>query len=205
MLNTKKALISFLINGSREWPQKSIEDILLMPAEKVSVQDLEKLTTKRELLQVFHAATAPDFESVKGEYQAKMIVPGIGGLGADFFMHNLFGPGHWEGKAFNPSGKDKGRGYNIFTSKRKSDGFSVIRSRPIETLIAMSKFDEKESFFLKYSSSNPYPINSMFDEVRKVNDTLFICLGFLPIVGGVLNPSPFVLYGEPTDWVGFEG
>jgi len=42
----------------------------------------------------------------------------------------------------------------------------------------------------------------MQDEVRKVNDNLFICIGYMGIGGGSINPAFFILYGEPEKWVG---
>jgi hypothetical protein len=44
----------------------------------------------------------------------------------------------------------------------------------------------------------------MRDEVRKINDNLYICMGHMGIGGGAINPTPFVLLGPPTPWVGLE-
>ncbi|MCU0820982.1 MAG: hypothetical protein MUC95_00725, partial [Spirochaetes bacterium] len=35
-----------------------------------------------------------------------------------------------------------------------------------------------------------------------INDRLYIGLGYLTWNGGIYNPSPFVLYGDPAPWVG---
>jgi len=42
----------------------------------------------------------------------------------------------------------------------------------------------------------------MTDEVRKVNDRLFLGIGRLTITFGKYNPMPFVLMGPPDPWVG---
>ncbi|MCK7495498.1 MAG: GMC family oxidoreductase [Comamonadaceae bacterium] len=92
---------------------QSMTEILGVPAEKAMPEDIEKLS-KSQIMQLFYAATAPDSESMKGEYRAKTLPVGIQAFAADYFTHHFFGPGHWEGKAFTPEGKDKGQGYNLF-------------------------------------------------------------------------------------------
>jgi hypothetical protein len=42
----------------------------------------------------------------------------------------------------------------------------------------------------------------MRDEVRKVNDNLFLGLGRQTVTGGKWNIFPFVLMGPPEPWVG---
>jgi hypothetical protein len=42
----------------------------------------------------------------------------------------------------------------------------------------------------------------MRDELRKINPTLFIGMGYMPIGGGSINPGPFVVYGNPSPWLG---
>jgi hypothetical protein len=42
----------------------------------------------------------------------------------------------------------------------------------------------------------------MRDEIRQINDTLFIGAGYMGLGGGPINPAPFALIGPPKPWVG---
>jgi hypothetical protein len=44
----------------------------------------------------------------------------------------------------------------------------------------------------------------MCDELRKINDTLFIGAGYMALGGGPVNPAPFVVVGKPRPWVGID-
>jgi hypothetical protein len=41
----------------------------------------------------------------------------------------------------------------------------------------------------------------MKDEVRRINDKLYICMGMVITVGHRFNPAAFVMY-DPTPWIG---
>jgi hypothetical protein len=45
---------------------------------------------------------------------------------------------------------------------------------------------------------------TMHDEVRQVNDNLYICAGYMSVTGGGMNPGPFVLVGPPSKFSGEE-
>lgn len=184
--------INILQNGSGSWSGKSMDEILGVPAQQATVADIERLS-KSEVMQLFLAAEAPDLQAMKGEYRAKTLSVGIMAGAADFFTHHFFGPGRWQGKAFHPLDQQKGKGYNIFTDGRK---------RKMDTYIATSAFDEKDSMHLDYSPYNTGLVHSMHDEIRKINDSLFLGMGHMAAGGGAINPAPFVLYGQPSPWVG---
>ena len=42
----------------------------------------------------------------------------------------------------------------------------------------------------------------MRDEIRQINDNLFIGAGYMGLGGGPINPAPFALIGPPKPWVG---
>ena len=153
-------------------------------------------------MQLFYAAPAPDFSSLKGEYRAETLPVGIMAFAADFFTHHFFGPGHWEGKAFFPLAQNKGWGYNLFSVSDKNGKLYMARERKMDTFIGRSEIDDKDSFHLLYKAYNGGMVNSMHDEIRKINDTLYICMGYMAAGGGSINPAPFILYGKPSDWVG---
>jgi hypothetical protein len=42
----------------------------------------------------------------------------------------------------------------------------------------------------------------MRDEIRKINDKLYIGMGAMAASGGTINPMPFILSGDQAPWVG---
>ena len=72
----------------------------------------------------------------------------------------------------------------------------------MNTYIGPSAIDTRTSFHLDYNSYNTGLVHCVRDEVKKINDNLYICMGHMGIGGGVINPAPFVLLDPPTPWVG---
>jgi hypothetical protein len=182
---------------------QTMEVILGVAPGKATINDIEKLN-KADLFQLFYAAPAPQYKEVNGEYSAKTLPVGVLAMSADFYTHNFFGPGRWAGKAFFPFEKDKGWGYNIFSSKNK-DGKEVLsRVRKMNTYIGKSLIDGKDSFHLDYSPYNSGTVHSMHDELRKINDNIFLGMGYMGLGGGSINPTPFLVIGPAVKWVGHD-
>lgn len=125
---------------------------------------------------------------------------GILASGAAYFPHHFFGPGRWEGKAFNPTGENRGYGYNLF----QDAGGKIYRTRRMDTEIGLSDYDGKPAFKLNYGAYNSGTVHSMRDEVRRINDDLFLGLGYMALGGGKINPAPFALVGPAKAWVGVD-
>ena len=192
--------INILQNGIGGWDGRTVEEILNKSAETATEEDIEKLS-KSEVMQLFYAAEAPAFENVKGEYKAKLVPGGVLYRFNEYYAHNLMGPGRWEAKCFSPNKNNRGEGYNLFTVTR--NGITKgIRTLRMDTFMGQSKFDDKESFHLVYAAHNKGRNHAMRDEIRRISDRLYVGLGYLTWTLGTLNPSPFVLYGEPKRWVG---
>ena len=192
--------IHIIQNGSRRWQGKSLDQILNMPAEAATAADIRRLS-KARIMQLFYAAKAPEFAEMKGEYKSYQFGNGILGPAVLFYAHKLMGPGHWMGKAFFPFEKDKGRGYNLWRTGG-GEKESIRRSMEMDTFAGRSRFDGKNSFHLVYKAYNRGRNHTMRDEIRKINDRLFIGLGCLAWNLDTLNPAQFLLYGEPAPWVG---
>ncbi len=189
--------INIAQKGCGGYKGQTVEQILGVPAEKATPADIEKLS-RAQVLQLFYAAPAPLYGEMDGELKAGMAGGGILGPSSNLYVAYLFGPGKWDGKAFSP--KD-GFGYNIFRSTQ--DGKDVIkRTKKMKTFIGKSQYDGKDSFHLDYSSFNGGLLHSMRDEIRKINDNLYLGLGAMAASGGTINPMPFVLSGEKAPWVG---
>jgi hypothetical protein len=193
--------INILQGGLGGWDGRPIEEILGVSAERATVASLERLS-KSDVMQVFYAATAPQFAGMKGQYRAKTLSVGVMAFAVNLYTHNFFGPGHWEGKAFFPFEKDTGRGYNLFAVTGKGGKPAIARMRQVDTYVGKSNIDDRDSFHLDYSPYNEGMVNSMHDEIREINGQLYIGMGYMSAGGGSINPAPFVLYGKPDRWVG---
>jgi hypothetical protein len=132
---------------------QTMEEILGVAPGKATVKDIEKLN-KAALFQLFYAAPAPQYEEMRGEYSAKILPVGVLAMSADIYTHHFFGPGRWAGKAFFPFEKDKGWGYNIFSSKGRDGKEIFFRTRKMNTYVGKSLIDGKDSFHLDYSPYN---------------------------------------------------
>ena len=97
--------INILQNGIGGRDGRSVEKILGMPPEKATLADIEKLS-KSDVMQLFYAASPPEFSKVNGEYKAKILQLGVMGPIAPFYTKYLLGPGDWKGKAFYPLRKE---------------------------------------------------------------------------------------------------
>jgi hypothetical protein len=192
-------IINSLQNGIGGWDGRSVEKILAVPPEKATLADIEKLS-KSEVMQLFYAAPAPEFTSVKGEYKAKGLPLGILAPIVPFYTKYILGPGDWKGKAFYPFEKDNGWGYNLWEIKENGQP-KIIRTVKMKTFIGKSRLDDKDSFQLDYSPFNGGIDYFMKDEVRRINERLYICMGMVITVGHKWNPAAFVMY-DPTPWVG---
>jgi hypothetical protein len=188
-------------------------------------EDLLKLNRK-QLMALFVKLDAPSMSEMKGEYRAALLDSGhiLNMFLARMYLH--FTWGDWQHKAFEPLGETHGHGYNTFIttqSKLYENFFLAFLMRVIDILVSLvrlnnprrmarimlnktslvsSVFDGRPSFQLSYRGFNTFFTNTMTDEVRKVNDKLYLGIGRLSITFGKFNPMPFVLIGPPDPWVG---
>lgn len=188
-------------------------------------EDLMKLNRK-QIMELFYLLDAPAMSEMRGEYRAALLDSGyiINILLARLYLH--FTWGDWQHKAFEPLGERHGHGYNTFITIqsrlyenyfvasfmkvmsailslfRMSNPQRLARIMLNKTSIVSSVFDGRPSFQLSYRDYNTFYTNTMTDEVRRVNDKLFLGIGRLTVTCGKFNPMPFVLIGPPDPWVG---
>ncbi len=207
-LNVGLFVVNILQAGERKPDGRSMAEILGVDPEKATCEDVERLN-RRETMQLFYAAKAPEFEKMKGEYRAKVLSGGVLGGSTAYFTHHVFPTGkltpntEWQGKAFMPEKSNEGWGYNLFADKKTG---KVMRTRKMLTSIGPTTIgtDKSDSFHLDYAPHNTGLVHGMHDELRQVNEDLFICAGYMGFSGGPLNPGPFVLIGPPEEWVGMD-
>jgi hypothetical protein len=204
---------------------KSINDIAGKDTDDITLEDLQGMN-KDQLIEIFHQLTAPEFKEMHGEFKATILNCGdvIRGIIADVFLNRLWGK--WLTKSFEPIGETHGHGYNSFlVSQDKTDENvvlaiinwiyrsikslsgveghdKIVRIMRMKTRIGDSIYDARKSFHLEYHDYNLFPTSTMKDEVRKLNDNLYLGLGILTVTLGKKNIFPFVLIGPPEKWVG---
>jgi len=201
--------INILQAGSKKPDGRTMAQILGVDPQTATYDDVEKLSRK-DKMQLFYAAKIPDFKTFKGEYETRLLSGGILGNSSAMFTHYVFPTGlptlntQWVGKAFTGNNDNSGRGYNIFTEKVSEENVSTLRIRTMKTSMGISKVgkDGKQSFLVDYSADNSGTIHSMRDEIRQINDNLFIGAGYMALGGGSINPAPFALIGPAKPWIG---
>lgn len=196
-------VINILQNGNHRPDGRSIKEILGVDPALATLEHINKLS-KSDLMQLFYAAPCPKFSDMEGEYKAALVSVGVLAKVSAYYTHNIMGPGQWEGKAFTPATQDSGWGYNLFSVK-KGEAAVIIRALKMDTFVGPSVFDLKNSFHLVYADYNKGLNHSMCDEIRKVNDKLFLGWGYMSWSCGKYNPAPFILYGKPGSWMGPDG
>ncbi|MFW5877371.1 MAG: hypothetical protein ACOCXM_11590 [Myxococcota bacterium] len=128
-------------------------------------------TPARELIRLFRDLPPPTLEEMHGELRATLLDQGS-------TVANLFGrtaihaPGSWLAKAFEPLSSGQGHGYNAFRVRR-----GVRRMFRMRTFVGPSRLDEGHAYHLDYSAFNWGPMGTMWDEVRKLDDDIYLGLG----------------------------
>jgi hypothetical protein len=209
-LNLALTVINALQAGSRYPDGRTLKDILGKEASQATADDIEKLS-RADCMQLFYAADMPDFQSFKGEFKALVLSKGVQGPLSVLLAHHVIPTGgitlktRWEGKGFMPESLTSGYGYNLFNDTSSGSG-KTVRIRKFRTYTGPTAIgkDGRNSIHLIYKDFNKGAVSSMHDEVRKVNDKLFICAGFLALGGGPANPVSFVLIGPPSEWIGLD-
>ena len=179
----------------------SLAETLGCSPESAKPEDVLRLS-KRRVMQAFRAAECPAFGELKGEYHGQNHPAGFTSVFAGLYLNHFFGPGRWTGKAFFPFEATRGWGYNLFAQSHAVGQSRIIRAVKIATSIGASIFDGKSSFVLDYGAHNRGVLSHVRDELRKINNELFIGVGHLDARGGTLFPSPFIIFGAPEEWVG---
>lgn len=174
---------------------RASEELLGKPAAEATVADL-KVLNKARLRRLFEAIAAPSVGELAGEWRADLLAGGIMGPLSRLYTHRAFGPGRWVGKGFPPPGEGS-VGYNLFDGP---GGTARVRSMSLG--VGASRIVSGQSLLVNYSPHNRGSVGTMRDELRRVNERLYLGMGYMGIGGGAINPAPFALVGPPTAWMG---
>ena len=160
-------VLAWLLLATAAQSQPPGEDLLQLP-----VEDL----TPEQAVELFKTLPAPTMEEMNGEFAGEML--SFPTLYTSIFWtiasNNPVYPGVWQGKSFNQTGPNEGRGYNTverwFTQ--------TIDIWPMVTRIGPSYFDGKPSFQLVYRAFDHYAGDiHMLDEVRRLPDGRYLGIG----------------------------
>ncbi|CAM9356812.1 unnamed protein product [Ectocarpus sp. 4 AP-2014] len=175
------------------------DKILGVPAEEATADHVARLG-KAGFMQLFYASQCPATGDLDGEYRARTLNMGVLHPITSIITHRIWGPGRWLGKGIRTGSRE---GYNLFASEGKGIGLpsDTQRERSFRfSQFSDSVFDRGVSSGLDYARAgkNGPLFGGMRDEVRKVNDKLFIGLGYIQAFGGKYNSAPFVMEGPPV-------
>ncbi|MEQ9367109.1 MAG: hypothetical protein RIF32_22940 [Leptospirales bacterium] len=212
--------INIAQNGTSTPDGRDAETILGVEQGEATVEHVRRLS-KADLMQLFYALDAPEPGELDGEYDAVLIDVGVLSAGSAWYTHHIFGDGRWLGKGFraarngraSPSkaqnsvtattkadtyGDTRGDGYNLFAGSGAGGargGSEVQRLRKFDTYPGPSRIAAGDSFHLDYHAYNGGTVHSMRDEIRKINNNLYLGMGHMALGGGAINPAPFMLLG----------
>ena len=157
---------------------------LIVRNRELSVEDLEgwtvdslKAMKQEQLMELYRTLPCPTMREMEGEFKGDLLDTGkfwlIKKPLAYFALRSPLNKGRWLGKGFATDTENAGHGYNSYERFGR-----VIHVFPMKTRIAASVFDGKDCFELDYTAyhSGAGFIN-MIDEVRKVNDDLYLGIG----------------------------
>jgi hypothetical protein len=151
-----------------------------------------------ELMELFRTLPAPSLEELDGEYATRLLAQPMPLL-RQVYGALIYNPmlGTWLGKAFN--GRQTGQGYNYFRRRGR-----VVRSLPMLTCVAPSRFDGKPAFQLVYRAFHSLCADvHMVDEIRRVGPGLYLGIGTAGFIRAQrLRPMPFELTGPQSPYAG---
>ena len=130
-----------------------------------------------ELMQLYVSGSAPSVGDLDGELRGRMLAAPWAGRWVASRLRTFAGwhgfP--WRGKTFRSTGADRGEGINrIFSDTKPRRWFRF------ETYVGPSRAGAFDALQLDYDNpGNPALIRAVKDEVRQVNEGLFLGLAYL--------------------------
>lgn len=105
--------------------------------------------------------------------------------------------GYWIGKAFLKTGPNEGEGYN----RCRFPGGEIRHIARYSTEVAASLIDGRPSLMLYYGSYHEQAPTFM-DEIRKLEEYVYVGVGSILDEKGNRNLDHFILLGPTDKWVG---
>jgi hypothetical protein len=157
----------------------------------LTVNDLVR-TKHQELVDLWKQLPPPDFEEMNGEYLARPVDSGMSRPKRLATLLAVNFQGDWLGKAFYPTSDNRGSGYNSVFETNSGQ----IRTLSMKTHLGESNISTGQSFFVDYSAGRTGRSATGRDEIRKVDDELYLGFGYyLRDSGQIKQLYGFVLEG----------
>jgi len=168
--------------------------------QEVMADDIKGLS-KEECLCLFRLLPPATPEQLHGEWQGEILAMGLSYPLAYLIFNWRLGRGWWLGKGVDMAKK---QGCNLFYNQG-----AVTRSRRFDVFTGPSAYmggenkeeeEHKDSLHMIYAAYNDGLFNRMHEELRCVNDGLFLGLGSLGGLKGrrPINSIPFLLVAPKT-------
>lgn len=175
-------------------------------SQTITALDLHMMR-RDQVVALYHRLEAPPFEEMHGEFAASLLDQGS----AASYLRGAIAVnlrGRWLCKAFEPTGPNRGHGYNSFMTPRR-----VRRAARMQTSVRPSKLpgDTNDAFHLEYADFNDFKrgglagavLHTMFDEVRKVAPRLYLGIGRVGFTEKArAQLYPFILEGPIAPFAG---
>lgn len=164
-----------------------------------------KALKQDQLMRLYLTLPCPTMREMEGEFRGNLLDTGkfwiIKKPLAYFALNSPLNQGKWLGKGFATLSEGEGHGYNSYQRFGKTR-----HVYPMKTKIAKSIYDGEDVFELDYTAyhSGAGFIN-MIDEVRKVNDELYLGIGNWGYFKAQRRiPNFFALSGPRGPYVGVD-
>lgn len=156
--------------------------------------------TRDEVLKLWGTLTAVSLEELQGHFMG--LVPNGGdperqAQTAEFMYNENSERGHWCGKAYLKTGENQGEGYNRW----RFPGGKIVRNGRFTTEVGPSLLDGKPSLLMYYGAYRA-EAPTFVDEIRKLDDCIYLGVGSVLGEDGKRQPGHFALMGPTDEWVG---
>lgn len=156
--------------------------------------------SKEQAIELWRTLPAADIQKMNGEFCGLVPNPRdeeARKRTAEVMFNESSVNGYWLGKAYRPTGDNKGEGYNHW---RKLGG-KVVRNLRFGTEMGTSLIDGKPSLIMRYGDYNVG--NTLVDEIRQLDDNLYIGAATTELPDGSRTvPGHFALAGPIGEWSG---
>jgi len=168
-------------------------------AEKWTIEAVMNLRWN-EVIDIWKTLPAPDFDEMDGEYAG--CVPCAHNRSVkkhveDILFDEFSALGYWLGKAYKPLSPTSGEGYNVW----RKPGGKVVRNVRFATEMGVSFIDGNPALLMHFEAFNCG--NRQVDEIRKLDDGLYLGIGTRPLADGSRSePGHFAMNGPINRWIG---
>jgi hypothetical protein len=166
---------------------------------ETAMTDVHRMSSG-DLLELFKRLECPTIAEMNGEFRGEQLrAPGlVSTLVSVGFTNNPLLFGKWLSKSFRPVDAEHGRGYNTLRNLGHT-----IRTGPMRTLIAPSRYDGKPAYQLVYRAFHSVcGFVHMVDEVRRLDAGRYLGIGTIGFTEGQRRvPLPFLLSGPVGPYI----